>query len=173
MTEYIHIGRIVASHGVHGDVVVVHSLGSRNNFKDVKALFVEQVKNSYIPHFISSATARDAEQTQVKLEGTDSKESAHRLIKKNVWITEADFNRIADKNAPISLLGYKIYNRQDLLGTVEEVIEQPHQVLLKTNFKNKEVLVPLHAGTLEAVDRKTKEVRVILPDGLLEIYLEN
>jgi len=52
------------------------------------------------------------------------------------------------------------------------VIEQPHQILLKITYQEKEVLIPLHAETLKGVDPKSRQVHVQLPDGLLEIYLE-
>lgn len=173
MAEYVHIGKIAATHGVGGEVLIVHSLGSRNSLKSVKALYIEQTKGTYIPYFLVAVTARNEEQTLIKLEGIDSKESAHRFLKKKLWLSAEDFGRIADKNAPISLLGYTIFNEGNDLGKVEEVIEQPHQVLLKTTFKEKEILVPVHLETLNGIDRKSKEVHVTLPDGLLAIYLEN
>ena len=52
------------------------------------------------------------------------------------------------------------------------MIEQPQQVLLQLTTNNKEVLIPVNESTLKKIDRKKKEVHVVLPDGLLEIYLE-
>jgi 16S rRNA processing protein RimM len=37
-------------------------------------------------------------------------------------------------------------------------------------FEEKEILIPLHAQTLQRVDNKNRKVFVDLPDGLLEIY---
>ncbi|HEX3025161.1 MAG TPA: 16S rRNA processing protein RimM, partial [Chitinophagaceae bacterium] len=102
--------------------------------------------------------------------GIKTKESAHRLVQKNVWLLEDDFRKIAGKSAPIALLGYSIINESENLGPVEEVIEQPHQVLLRITLNGNEALIPLHKETLQKIDRKKKEVHVVLPDGLLEIY---
>jgi 16S rRNA processing protein RimM len=56
------------------------------------------------------------------------------------------------------------------LSPIEEVINQPHQILLRITLKGKEVLIPLHEESLDKIDHVKKQVHVILPDGLLEIY---
>jgi 16S rRNA processing protein RimM len=78
---------------------------------------------------------------------------------------------MATKATPISMLGYTLFNGTEELGEIEEVIEQPMQVLAKLTIQNKEVLIPLHSETLKKVDKKHKRVYVELPEGLLDIYL--
>ena len=50
------------------------------------------------------------------------------------------------------------------------MIEQPHQVLLRVTLEGNEALIPLHAETLDKIDRVAQKVYVTLPDGLLDIY---
>jgi 16S rRNA processing protein RimM len=40
-------------------------------------------------------------------------------------------------------------------------------------YKNREVLIPLTDEIIPKVDKKAKVVHSILPDGLLEVYLED
>ena len=168
--DYIRIGRIVATFGIKGEVILQHGLEKKSNFKDVEALFVEETKGNLLPYFIESAKAKDSIESYVLLEGITTKETAHRFIKKDVWLIQNDFQKVAGKASSIGLLGFSIFEEKKLIGIVEEVIEQPHQILLKTMFNNKETFIPLHEETVEKIDRKKKEVHVILPDGLLEIY---
>ncbi len=171
MTDYIHIGKIVAAFGVKGELILKHSLGKKTILKDVAAIFVEEVKGSFIPYFIESSKAKDGEEIYIKLEGINSKEAAVRFHTKPVWLLDADFRKLAGKDAPISLLGYEIITDEDEnLGPIEEVIEQPHQVLLRISLDGKEALIPLHAETLDKIDRAAKKLYIILPDGLLDIY---
>lgn len=171
MADYIHIGKIVATHGVNGDLILLHSLGKKSMFKNVKAIFIEEKKGSYIPYFLQHATARTPEETLVKVEEVDTKEKGHRLIKKNVWLLQEDFDEIAEKNAPIALLEFTILEEGKVLGVAEEIIEQPHQVLVKTTIEEQEVLLPIHQDTLKKIDQNKKEIHLQLPDGLLDIYL--
>lgn len=171
MNEYIHIGRIVASFGLKGELILKHALGKKTMLKGIEAIFIEVNKGSYLPYFVESSKARDHEETYVKLEGIDTRESANRLTTKNAWLLEEDFRKLADKASPISLLGYQLISDEDgMLGPIEEVIEQPHQVLLRISLDGKEALIPLHEETLDGIDHKKKEVHVTLPDGLLDIY---
>ncbi len=160
----------MATFGLKGEVILKHALGKKVALKGVEALFVEMTKGNNIPYFIEHAKAKDHEEIYVKLEGCDTKESSHKLIAKQVWLTEEDFRKQAGKQSAISLLGYSIINEGDNIGTINEVIEQPHQVLLGIQYKGNEALIPLHDETLDNIDHKKKEVHVTLPDGLLDIY---
>ena len=171
MNEYIHIGRIVASFGLKGEVILQHALGKKSTLKGVEAIFIEQTKGSYLPWFVQSAKAKDETETYVQLDGLLTKEATRKLLQKNVWLLQDDFRKLVDKASALSLLGFSLINEGENLGLVEEVIEQPHQVLLRINYNNKEVLIPLHEETLNKIDQKNKQVHVTLPDGLLEIYL--
>lgn len=171
MKDYIHIGKIVASFGLNGELILLHVLGKKLVLKGVEAIFIEQVKHSFIPYFLQSSKAKTIEESYVMVEGITTKEQTKKLISKQVWLLEADFRRLVGTGSPISLLGFQLFDGIDLIGKIDEVINQPHQVLLKVMYKGKEALIPLHDQTLQKIDRKTGEVHVILPDGLLELYV--
>jgi 16S rRNA processing protein RimM len=170
MNNQVNIGKIVATFGLHGEVILKHALGKKVTLKGVEAIFVEMTKGNTIPYFVEKAKPKDHEEIYVKLEGSDTKESSHRLIGKQVWLAEEDFRKQAGKQSAISLLGYEIVNEGEPIGKIAEVIEQPHQVLLSIQYKGNEALIPLHEETLDNIDHKKKQVHVTLPDGLLEIY---
>ena len=73
MNDYINIGRIVASFGLSGEVILKHALGKKTQLKEVEAIFIEQHKGSYLPYFVQSSKAKDHEDTYVKLEAVDTK----------------------------------------------------------------------------------------------------
>lgn len=172
MSEYIHIGKLVASFGLKGELILKHELGKKTPFKGIEVLFIEESKGNYLPYFIESARAGNEEETTLKLEGLNTKESAARFISRNAWVTDTDFRLLVGKTAPIALLGYLLINEGEELAPIEEVINQPHQILLRITLKEKEVLIPLHEATLNRIDHLKKQVHVVLPDGLLEIYTD-
>lgn len=168
--EYIHIGKIVATFGVKGELIVVHALNKKIALKGVEAVFVEERNGGRLPYFLETSKAKTDTEMYIKLEGVDSKEAASILVQKKIWLEDAAFRKLAGTKSPISLLGFRLLQQEELLGIIEEVIEQPHQVLLRITYNGNEALIPLHSETLEKVDREKQEVHVILPDGLLEIY---
>jgi 16S rRNA processing protein RimM len=168
--SYIHIGKIVAPFGVSGQLILQHVLGKKTQFPNIAVVFIEEVKGSYLPYFLEKAQAKSHDESILQLETIITREAAQRLCTRPVWLLEADFRKLAGKTAPISLLGYNVIQEGENLGEVKEVIEQPHQVLLTILWQGKEAYIPLHAETLQAVDHTRREVKVVLPDGLLDIY---
>lgn len=170
MESYFKIGKIAGTHGVAGQVVLEHSLGKKTSLKGLKAIFVENTKDRFLPYFVSDAKAKNDTEVFITLEGIGSKESARPLLKKEIWLPETDFKTFAANAAPISLLGYHIINYGEDLGEVIEVIEQPHQVLCKIMLEAKEALIPVHEGSLKQMDKKNRKLLLELPEGLLDIY---
>jgi 16S rRNA processing protein RimM len=171
MAEYFKIGKLVAVHGLKGELLLKHELGKKTSLKGLLAIFMEEKKNSFLPWFIETTKIKNEQEIYLKLEGINSREAAIKLTQKEIWLQETDFKKFAAKTAPVSLLGYAIINNNEPLGEILELIEQPHQLLCRLEIKGKEVLIPLHEESLKKVNHKKKEVLVELPDGLLEIYL--
>lgn len=170
MTEYFKIGKFVSTFGLKGELILKHNLGKKTSLKGLKAVFVEERKQSFIPWFIENTKIKNEEETYIKLEGINVKEQAIKLAQKEIWIPQEDFKKFSAKTSPINLLGYEIIENEEVLGKILEVIEQPHQLLCRIEINNKEALIPLHEETIVKIDRKKNQVTVSLPPGLLEIY---
>jgi len=172
MSEYINVGKFVAAFGLTGELVLRHMLGKETIFKEGEAIFFEELKGAYLPYFIKSSKAKNKEETSLQIEGINTREKALKFIQKSVWLQQGDFKKLVAKNSPLVLLGYTLIDDGKEIGKVGEVIEQPHQVLLQINIEGKEALIPLHEETLVSIDHKKNEVHVILPEGLLDVYLQ-
>ncbi len=171
MTEYFKIGKIVASFGLKGEVILKHNLGKKTSLKGLQTIFIEERKQGFLPWFIETTKIKNEEELYLKLQGIDVREQAISLTQKEIWIPENDFKKFSAKSSPINLLGYEVVENENILGTILEIIEQPHQLLCRIEVAEKEVLIPLHEGTIKKIDRRNNRVIVELPEGLLEIYL--
>lgn len=170
MANYCSIGKLVATFGVKGELVLLHHLGKKTSLKGLEVFFIEVKKEEMLPYFIEHTKIKSEEELYVKLEGIDSKEAAQLLTQKEIWLQEEAFHKYSAKTAPISFLGFSLVNEGEILGEVLEVIEQPHQLLCRIDLNGKEALIPIHEASLERVDKKKKQLHVTLPDGLLDIY---
>lgn len=170
MSHYFKIGKFVAAHGIGGDLILQHSLGKKTSLKGLECIYLEEQKDNFIPYFIEKTKIRSADETLIKIEKSDTRESVKRFTSREVWIEEADFKKFAESSAPIALLGYLLYDNETELGKVVEVIEQPHQVLCVIEYKGKEAYIPVHEESLLKMDKKNKKIFLDLPEGLLDIY---
>jgi 16S rRNA processing protein RimM len=168
--NYRNIGKLAAVFGLQGELVLHHRLGRKTGLKGLKAIFLEEKKDEMLPWFVENARIKGDEDIYLKLEGIDTKEAAQKILQKEVWLSEEDFEQFAGHSAPISLVGFHLWQADEDLGEILEVIEQPHQVLCKIDLNGKEALIPVHEASLRKVDKKKKQVHVVLPDGLLDVY---
>ena len=169
--NHIRIGKIAGIFGLKGEVVLQHALGT-SNLEGLEKIFIKDKTGNLLPWFVELTRSKNTEEVYLKLEEVTAPEAAKPLLQKEVWLGEDDFKRYASKSAPISLLGYTIKDGKQVLGTIQEIIEQPHQLLCRITVRGKEVLIPLHEESLKKVDHRYKNVTVTLPDGLLDVYLD-
>jgi 16S rRNA processing protein RimM len=172
LPEYISIGKIVAAHGLKGELLLEHQLGKKTSLKGLKTIFTEEKTNSFLPWFIESTRIKSDTETWIKLEQVDAREAALRLVRRKVWLMEDDQKKFASRKSPTSVLGYMVIDKGKPLGQIEEVYEQPHQLVCRIAMNGKEVLIPLHEESLKKIDHRKKELHADLPDGLLDVYLD-
>ena len=171
MDNFLSIGKIVATFGIKGELVLDHHLGEEAEPNGINAIFLEELEGRFLPYFVAVIKKKSANEWLITLEGVETPEKARKFVRKKVWLREADVQKTAAASAPISLLGFMVYDGKKGLGKVLEVIEQPLQLLLRLEIDGKEVLVPVNEGTLKRIDHPKEKIFLILPDGLLDIYL--
>ena len=170
MNHYFKIGKLAATFGLHGQLILQHHLGKKTSLKGLEKIFIEETTDSFIPYFLVLSKIKNDQEVYLQLEGVHSKEAAAAFLKKEVWLAENDFKKFSASTAPLSWLGFTIINDNTELGEVIEVIEQSHQVLCTIIINGKEALIPVHDNSLERIDKKNSRIYVSLPQGLLEIY---
>jgi 16S rRNA processing protein RimM len=171
VNSYRNIGKIVSAFGLKGDLVVLHHLGKKLAVTKIKVIFLEQKKDELLPYFVTFAKKKGTDELMLKLEGIDSKEAVSKFLRRDVWIREEEIQLHTAKDNPIGWVGYQVNDQGRELGTVLEIIEQPHQVLCRLEMESKEVLIPVNEQTLVKIDHSSKTLMLRLPEGLLEVYL--
>lgn len=171
MSSYFNIGKIVATFGLQGEVILLHKTGNANPLQGIRTLFIEMQKNSFLPYFLESVRGKSGEELYVKFEGVHTKEAAGKLLTKGVYLEEKHFREQVQPDSPLYYLGFTVEDRKEgVLGTVAEVVEMPSQLLVKVYQGGRELLIPLNESTLARIDKKASLISVRLPEGLLDIY---
>jgi 16S rRNA processing protein RimM len=165
----IRIGKIVATHGLQGAVIMTHIVGNSQWLKPEDVLFLELHKESYIPFFISQLKTLNDEEYVLNLEDTNSNEAARKLVGKNVYVNEDILSKHAT-DSPLLWIGFNVVDREKgSLGPIEDVLQAGPQWLAKITYNDKEVLLPLVDDMILDVNMKNKFVRMDLPDGILDL----
>lgn len=169
LQHMIRIGKIAATHGIQGELVLSHITADKTWLKAGMVLFIELLRGSKIPHFVTACKAVGPKEYHVKLDDIDTQEAGAKLIGKNVY---AEAKAIAQIKTPLPLLwlGFSVQDQEKgVLGTVNDVFETGHQWLASMLYEGREVLIPLVKPILIEVNFQTKTLHVSLPEGLLDL----
>lgn len=165
----IRIGKIVATHGLKGSLVLNHIIGQSDWLKKDTALFLEMVKESFIPFFITSFKANTHDEFFVSLEDVTTVEEAKKLIGKQVYIQEEIMTSIP-KDSPLLYIGFNLVDKEKgTIGVIENVYQAGPQWLGTLQYEGREILVPLISPLILDVNLRNKFIRMDLPDGLLDL----
>ena len=167
----IRIGKIVATHGLQGSLVLTHIVGDSKWLKKDTTLFVEMQKGSFIPFFTASAKATNDEEYTISLEDVGYVDAAKRLVGRQVYVQEDVLANYADRS-PLLWIGFTLVDKEKgNIGQIEDVMQTATQWLAKLTYQDTEVLIPLIEQTISQINLKTKIINITLPEGLLEVYL--
>jgi len=166
----IRIGKIVATHGLQGGLVMTHLAASGDWLKEGHVLFLGLRKDSYIPFFVRQAQPSGKGECMVRLEDIENMEDARKLIGKPVYVRE-DILTGHVEATPLLWIGFRVVDRKKGgLGALEDVMQTGTQWLGKITVDGREALIPLVKEMIVEVNVRNRFIRVDLPDGLLEVY---
>lgn len=168
------LGYIAKVHGLHGRIVAVLDVDYPEDYEDIKQVLVSQ-NSKLIPHFLEQFILQPNHKALAKFEGFDTVEEASELVGSGLFLPLTDLPKLEEDQYYFhELLGFTVHDDvHGELGEVKQIYDLVTQDLIGVDYKGKEILVPLQDGVVLKVDKAEKKVFCHLPDGLLEIYLED
>lgn len=89
----IRVGKIVATHGLQGALVITHTVGNSRWLKKGQPIMVEMLKGSLIPYFVTEIKTQGAAEMVLQLEDITQMEAAKKLVGRAVYTTEDTIDR--------------------------------------------------------------------------------
>ena len=170
--EFITLARVVKTQGRHGEVAAeMHS--------DVPGRFAAGMKLFALPKAEAPRRALEVEDLWphkglmvLKFRGVDSMSDAELLIGSELQVLSAERADLEAGWTYVSdLIGSKVLDRGREIGRIEDVQfgagEAP--LLIVANSAGKKFDVPFAEAYLEGVDTAQRQVRMNLPEGMLEV----
>ena len=172
LKDSIYIGQIAKLHGYKGGVSLFLDVTHPEEYMDMESFFVE-IDGILTPFFVESFKLKNKGFAAVKFQGVDSEQEARSLLKKKVFIPESELKELDESNFyDHEIIGYQVEDVvKGEIGKVTAIADLKQNPLLVIEFKDKEILLPIFEGLIVKVDRKLKRLKVIAPDGLIDLYL--
>lgn len=170
-TEQNIVGKLGKPHGISGAFRIYMQRELKSSLRFPKHFLVLE-KGNLLPWFVIKVEWIAFNEGFIWFEEITTPEKAKQYSGRELFLTEKDINTYFKKDSESYgfLIGYKASD-EDLgqIGTIEEIIENPGQILLAIRSGENEVLVPLVDEFITEVNKKKKEIVLNLPEGLLEL----
>lgn len=166
------LGYVSKVHGVKGEVQCFLDVDIPENYRKMESVFVD-IDNKLVPFFIEQLSLQ-GNRAVLKFEDVDSIEQAEDLKDRGLYLPLEKLPPLEEDQFYFhEVIGYKVRDlEQGELGIVKGIYELSHQDLIAMEYRGKEVLIPIADDIVERVSHDEKVLHVMLPAGLLQIYLD-
>jgi len=168
-----YLGKITRTNGNNGGLSIFLDVDNPAEYQQLDAVFVE-IKGQLIPFFIEEIQLHTSKNTAVVyFEDINDVEQASKLNGCHLYLPLASLPVLkGNKFYFHEVIGFELHDEKfGLIGPIKQVLDYPNQALFQTFYNEKEVLIPINDSFIKEVNRENKTISLILPDGLLAIYL--
>ena len=175
--DFICIGKVSGCSGIKGLLKITPFTDFPERFLKLKRVYLFEERKSLFAlnpndEFEFKIEKCEAAPTQItmKLEGINSREDAAKYVNCEILIPEDERIRLPKgKYFHYEIIGFDVYNTNELLGKLEKVDNYGSHDLLNVKSKEgKEILIPYRDEFVKKIDGDTKRIDVELIEGFLE-----
>ena len=169
---YFKIGMLLKPKGLKGEL---HAYLDFDHLEKIRFnTFFLEIAGRLVPYFIISIKYLQKNAAYVTLEDVNTIEKAAPLAKKDIFLPDKlRPKKKKEEFTLMDLVGFTVIDEDEgELGVLNAIQEYPQQLVAAVNYKNCEVLFPLNKEIIKGIDVVKEIVRVDLPEGLLDIYLD-
>lgn len=167
------LGKITKTHGLKGELAIWLDVDYPEDYEELDSLLLE-IKGELVPHFVEEIQIRPSKSI-IKFEGINSIEEAQKIVNCDIYLPEDNLPELEDNDQFYyhEIIDFTVVDEEKgKLGKVLAVYTSDRQDLIAMQFEGKEILIPIDDDIVKTVDREKKELYTLLPEGLLEVYLE-
>ena len=173
--NYFQLGLITKLHSFKGEVILHIDADDPSIYFSIKHLFI-QINNRLIPYIIKKSIVHKNNQLRLQLEGIINQEDASLLLKNAVFLPLEQLPKLnKDQFYYHEIIGYQLIDSttNTKVGSIVNVIDHPGNTLIEAESDCVEIIVPMNDATFEKIEKSSKKLFLKVPEGLLDIYLED
>lgn len=172
--QCFQLGYVSKVHGLRGEIVVVLDVDFPEDYEDLEHIFLGR-NGRLVPYFLEHFVLQAGNKALAKIEELDRIEQVEVLVGSEVYLPLSELPELEEDQYYFhELIGFEVEDEvHGSLGQVQTIYDLDTQDLIGVIHQEKEVLIPIQDGIIIKVDKAAKKVFCRLPEGLLDIYLED
>ena len=163
--ELVHIGRMQRTHGTCGEL---QCRMTNTCWEDHDATFIIlKIDEIFVPFRVIDWRTKGSEDVLLTIQGISTEQQASRLIGAEAYMLRSDLPADAELPTDLaSLYGYTLCDEtHGEIGTITAIDTSTMNTLVELDNGT---LLPLHEDLITGIDQQAKQIRVNLPEGLIE-----
>lgn len=166
------IGKTAKTHGLKGELSVSFEMFNPEEYILSDVIFLD-IDGALVPHFIENYRSHQ-DKGFIKFEEVDSVEAAKSLMQKEMFVSQEDLPELEEGEFYYhEIIDFEVSDKElGVLGDVTDVYDFKNHAVMEVNYQGKDILIPMHEHIMVETDFDEKKIVVELPDGLLDIYME-
>ncbi|MDO5615699.1 MAG: ribosome maturation factor RimM [Cruoricaptor ignavus] len=167
------LGKITRTHGLQGNVILKLDTDQPQFYNKLDSIFVE-INGLLVPFFIEKQQWSKEDSKIISFKNS-SPALAEQTVGKNVFLPNSTLPVLTGKQFYYhEVVGFEIVDEnQSSCGEIKEVNDQTAQHYFILDLQGKEVIIPIIKDWILEVNREAKQIKMQLPDGLLDVFLIN
>lgn len=171
--DCFYIGYITKTKGLKGEVQVYFEFDEPEDLT-LDSVFAE-INGKLVPFFVSAYKLQNNQTGNFYFDDIDTIEKAEALVRKKLYLPN-NLKPVRDEDEFLitDLKGFIVHDEvAGELGEIIEIHEYPQQYVAVVPYQNKEIMFPLNDDLIVEIDEEKGILRVALPEGLIDLYLES
>ena len=174
LEDCYQLGYVTKPHGLNGEIQILIDADNPDQYELMESVFVQQGQN-LVPFFLESISI-SKDKGIVKFEEVDDIEAAKAMKGQALYLPLDTLPELEGTEFYYhEIQGFEMFDEDGTsVGKVINVVDSGLQTLISaTHGSGKEVLVPLNDELVVSLDRSAKKLVMKIPEGLMDVYLED
>ena len=170
MEKYSSVGRFSKLFGAGGELYANLHRTFPDALNREEPLFVK-IDELMVPLFLSKFDRRGQKGVVLAFDDIDNQTRAEELIGLEIYLPDESIVHIQDEE-PNVFVGFSVTINGQISGVIDAYVESAMNPLFSVLVDGREVLIPANEDFIDGLDMEAKIVEFNLPEGLLELYIE-
>jgi 16S rRNA processing protein RimM len=165
----VSIGRLSKTFGHKGQIKLAFD-ADRKLMTKLKGIVYLKINQKTVPFFLKEIIYANDKTALISIEDVEDNIQAGKLVGYEVFYKTKALKTASAGNDFLDIIGFNLFDQAgNVVGKIEECIDNRGQTLLKVNTGQKEILVPFHEKLLVKIDNDKKIIMVEIAEGLSDI----
>lgn len=165
------LGYLVKTHGLKGEIVAQLDVDYPEYYSELESVLIDK-DGKLVPFFLESI-AIQSNKAFVAFEDVDNIDEAAKLVGLSLYLPTDRLPKLPEgKYYYHQLIGMNLLNGNEVIGEVTQFYDLPNNKLLGVDHSGNEVLIPLNDDIIKSVDLNKKVIITELPEGLVDVFLD-